>query len=482
MQFAARGVLLFAVAISTIGAARSDGLQAWLARMRVVSGPVWRAHVVSTSYLTIGGEPVALASDAQGVALLLRECSGALCTGTYFDGSQIFAVDMNGSRFLQERDPQTYLRGVRMMDSLAFLDPGFAADGGTIADGGYRRFEGSDLRVLLVTAPGAAAMEALVDPDSGLVRFARDSAGANVFEYRDYRRIPGGVTVPFYELRNGTTVERYAARSVDTAAFAKPSGIGVRVEGTFQPVPLDANFRTPVVPCRVGGVAVRCLVDSGNSGLAMSSELAGRLAAPVVGAFTVTGIGAYVTSVVRTGGPAVGNAQFGAANYVVLRDIHDLGYDVVLGADFFAATTVTLDGRGISLGESGTPNPTTRVPLSFAGFVPVAPVELGALSTRLAIDTGDESAVNVSGNVLAANPGLFRVTGTRTVVGVGGNAVEQTGTIDRVRIGELVVTDQDIAATPALRGIAPGHLGMGFLGAFAAFFDYPNASLTLSAP
>ena len=125
MQFAARGVLLFAVAFSTIGAARTDGLQAWLARMRTASGPVWRAHVASTSYLTISGEPVAIASDAQGTGLLLRECSGALCTGTYFDGSQIFSVDMNGSRFLQERDPQTYLRGVRMMDSLAFLDPGF---------------------------------------------------------------------------------------------------------------------------------------------------------------------------------------------------------------------------------------------------------------------------------------------------------------------------------------------------------------------
>jgi hypothetical protein len=65
---------------------------------------------------------------------------------------------------------------------------------------------------------------------------------------------------------------------------------------------------------------------------------------------------------------------------------------------------------------------------------------------------------------------------------VGGNAVEQTGTIDRMRIGDLVVTEQDIAATPALRGIAPGHLGMGFLGTFATFFDYPDAALTLSAP
>ena len=482
MQFAARGVLLFAVAFSTIGAARTDGLQAWLARMRTASGPVWRAHVASTSYLTISGEPVAIASDAQGAGLLLRECSGALCTGTYFDGSQIFSVDMNGSRFLQERDPQTYLRGVRMMDSLAFLDPGFSAAGGTIADGGYRRFEGRDLRVLLVTAPGATAMEALVDPASGLVRFARDSAGANVFEYRDYRRIPGGLTVPFYELRNGTTVERYAARSVDAAALPKPSGIGVRVQGRFEPVPLDAGFRTPVVPCRVGNVTVRCLVDSGNSGLAMSTELARRIGAPQVGAFTVTGIGAYVTGVVRAGGLAVGNAEFGPANYVVLRDIHDLGYDVVLGADFFAATTVTLDARGVSLGEVAPSNPAARVALSFAGFVPIAPVELGTLPTHLAVDTGDESAVNVSGDVLSAHPGLFRVTGTRKVVGVGGNAVEQTGTIDRMRIGDLVVTEQDIAATPALRGIAPGHLGMGFLGTFATFFDYPDAALTLSAP
>jgi transketolase len=51
-----------------------------------------------------------------------------------------------------------------------------------------------------------------------------------------------------------------------------------------------------------------------------------------------------------------------------------------------------------------------------------------------------------------------------------------------MRIGDLVVTEQDIAATPALRGIAPGHLGMGFLGTFVTFFDYANAAMTLTAP
>ncbi|MGR4064150.1 MAG: pepsin/retropepsin-like aspartic protease family protein [Vulcanimicrobiaceae bacterium] len=482
MQFAARGVLLFTLALATMGAARNDGLTALLARMRAASGPVWRAHVVSTSYVTIRGEPVALSSDADGVDLLLRECSGALCTGTFFDGSQIFSVDMNGSRFLQERDPQTYLRGVRMMDSLEFLDPDFSAAGGAIADGGSRRYQGAEFRVLLVTAPDTTPMEALVDPQSGLLRFARDSGGANVFEYRDYHRISGGLMLPFYELRNGTTIQRYASRFDDSGAFGRPSGIGVRVDGRFAPVPLDTTFRTPVIPCSVGGIAVRCLVDSGNSGLAISSDLAKRLGAASVGAFTVTGIGAYVTDVVRAGHLRVGNAEFGDANYVVLRDIHDLGYDVVLGADFFAATTVTLDLRGISLGESEPPNPTARVPLSFAGFVPVVPVELGVFPTRLAIDTGDEGTINLSGDVLLQHPDLFRVTGTRTVVGVGGTAVEQTGKIERVRIGDLVVAEQDIAATPALRGIAPGHLGMGFLSSFGTFFDYANAALTLTSP
>ena len=54
MLFAARLLLLFAVALATVGAARGDDLAQFMDRMRAHSGPVWRTHLTSSSRITLG--------------------------------------------------------------------------------------------------------------------------------------------------------------------------------------------------------------------------------------------------------------------------------------------------------------------------------------------------------------------------------------------------------------------------------------------
>ena len=88
---------------------------------------------------------------------------------------------------------------------------------------------------------------------------------------------------------------------------------------------------------------MRCWFDTGNSGLAMSLELAEQLNLNPVGVFSVSGLGFYATEVVRAGPLQIGSVRFGDAEYVVLSDIHRYGYDLVLGADVFAATPLTID-------------------------------------------------------------------------------------------------------------------------------------------
>src|SRR5581483_2991538 len=137
-------------------------------------------------------------------------------------------------------------------------------------------------------------------------------------------------------------------------------------------VALDPESATPGAMCTLGGVTVHCLFDTGNSGVAMSLELAEQLNLNPVGVFNVRGLGSYATEVVRAGPLQIGNAHFGDAEYVVLSDIHRYGYDLVLGADVFAAAPLTVDyDRHILAFGADVPASATTIALAFDNFVPV---------------------------------------------------------------------------------------------------------------
>jgi len=212
----------------------------------------------------------------------------------------------------------------------------------------------------------------------------------------------------------------------------------------------------------------------------MSSEIASRLGAPVVGNYRVRGLGAYTTQVVRAGPLRVGGAAFPEAYYVVLDDLRRYGYDVVLGADVFGASGVVidLDAHVVRFGAQ-LDDRAISVPLSFEHFVPVARVELAGLQTDLAVDTGDESNVNLAYDYYEKHPGLFTVTTRRLVGGIGGSSVEMIGEIDSVTIGGYRTLPQRIGTTQNLQGTASGHLGAAFLTQFVAGFDYARGELRL---
>ena len=110
--------------------------------------------------------------------------------------------------------------------------------------------------------------------------------------------------------------------------------------------------------------------------------------------------------------------------------------------------------------------------LIIQNFVPVLIVRLGKLGTQLALDTGDESNINLSYEFYEEHQELFSATEQRKVSGVGGTSVELMGTIPEVRVGDLLLDHQRIGTTPALRGIAFGHLGAAFLSHFNVVIDY----------
>jgi hypothetical protein len=486
MAFAMRLLLLLGIATITIAAApspRLEPLSSLLARMRERSGPVWDAHVQADLRTSQDGvHSAVLRSDMQGLDLAVYHCAQGLCDGEYFDGERRWSVDINGTTLPQAGGSDPYERAERTIASLAFLDPNFISDGGSLFDNGYTNISGRRYRTLLVANGDATPMDVFIDPQRATVTYARDINGDNTFEYTEYATI-GRLYLPAEILRNGKPFERYTNRTIDAQPFAVPHGpLATFAQGAVT-LYSDPDIIIPVIPCSIAGIAARCLLDSGNSGLSIGLGLAERLRLAPIGSFQVRGLGDYATEVVRGGPLRLGTMTFAPADYVVLHDIENYGYDIVLGADLFAATTVELNASAhrVVLGAR-VPQSGISVPMSFEDFVPVVDVHLGTLPTELAIDTGDESSINLAYDFYLNHHDLFSATTARPVSGVGGRSIEVIGTIPSVQIGTLDVPAPAIGATRTLSGTAYGHVGFGLLSRYDVLIDYSSASLHFISP
>jgi Aspartyl protease len=487
MVFAKRLAVLFAVGLATQAVSPPhESLVQLLARMRERSGPVWGAHLSSTSHLTDNGETVDLRSESQGLRFATYRCNGGICAGTYFDGERLFEININGTTLPDADGSDPLLRAERTVASLSFLDPEFTARGGHIIDDGPTMISDVAYRTLLISNGDAVPMLVYVDPKTAAVTYMRDVNGDLTLEYRDYVQVAGRYVLPLEVYRNGALFERYDQRGALTTAFETPHGPVPAFSSRPAAVATDPDRATPVFTCTLGGIVTKCLLDSGNSGLSVSSALAQELNAPTIGSFQVRGLGDYATEVVRAGELQAGAMTLPAANYVVLHDIDRFGYQVVLGADVFGATTVQLDNAAhrVVFGASA-PQSGYTVPLAFDNFVPVVDVHLGTLPASLALDTGDESSINLAYDFYQAHHDLFPPVEQRRVGGVGGSSVEVMGTIPLVQIGGYSIQSSDIGATQNLQGTALGHLGAGLLAHFNVTIDYAAGELhftPLAAP
>lgn len=485
MAFAKRFAMLFAAAavavmsLPTQGAVPPESLNHLLARMRAQSGAVWSAHLTSVSHVMRNGETVDLKSETQGLRFASYECSGALCAGTYFDGERIYSININGTTLPEMNSSDPMLRAERTIASLSFLAPDFSSQSGRITDNGTTLISAMPYRTLLVSSGDATPMLVYVDPKTASVTYMRDVNGDNTLEYRDYTEVAGRYQLPMLVLRNGAVLERYDRRDEVPTPFETPHGLVPTFATRPAVVSTDPSLATPVFACTLGGIATTCLLDSGNSGLSVSLELAEQLDAPVIGSFRVRGLGDYATEVVHAGQLQIGGMTVPSANYVVLHDIDRFGYQVVVGADLFAATTVHLDNATHQL-VLGAPIPQTgyTVPLVFDNFVPLVDVRLGTLPAQLTLDTGDESTINLAyGFYHAHQEQLFPATSEMPVSGVGGSSVELQGTIPLVQIGGYSIESSAIGATPSLPKSELGHLGAGLLAHFNVTIDYAAGML-----
>jgi hypothetical protein len=446
-------------------AAADDALDALLAKSRAASGAPYRFHVVSRSRETDDGHEYTVTTETEGLKYRARKCTHGLCTsGFYFDGERSFDTNFNDTALpLSERVDGLQLT-LRAIASYDFTAPDFRANGGSVQSREPILRDGKKFLRISVAPRLGALLDAVIDPDSGLVIGVISDARRLAFEFRDQRKVGDRITLPYEIELNGATIEKFDDRSIEAAPLAAPAGISPHFSSGPVTVDMTRND-APLVPCTVGGENVACLLDTGNSGLSISSELATKLGLTVqTGGGTVGGTGGAIVGVVKAPALGVGGATYPSARYVVLYNLHTSGYDVVLGADAFANARVTLDfqTRTVTIASAtGAASPAANsLPLEFENFVPTIPIGFGSFTTQLAVDTGDASAVELAADFAALHPSAI--------------GTDVTG-----KVGNVAVSGLRVTSTKRLQATDRGVIGSGLLQHFVATFDYARGRLGL---
>ncbi len=486
MRFAASLVIVCLTSANAAGAIGSPApaLEALLAAANRASGAPYRHSIRS-----IGGEPTADRSisvtvDEAGLKFIRRRCDRTLCSGFFFDGLRRYAINSNDTALPLSRRTDASELTLRTIVSYLFTDPSFQIEGGTVVERRSAAVADDGARHVIVTPRGGVAMDVGIDERSALVTSASSLDGRFRFIFGDQRPAGDGVVLPFAIDFNHRPLERFERRSLSEVPVERPTGLEPRFGGGAAPIRLYGTrvANLPVADCTIGGQSAQCLLDTGNSGMAMSLELAERLGLePIAAPFVIRGLGSYVTGIVRAPPLTIGDVSYPIASYVVLHDIHRLGYDLILGADAFANARITIDyaRRSLTIAPPGGGLAGDAIGLGFENFVPVVAAKVGDFDARLALDTGDESTINLAEQYYGAHPAIFKPTGKAPVGGVGGTSEEIVGEIERVRVGNFSVEHQPIGATKHLAPTADGHLGDGFLSHFAVVFDYARERIGL---
>ena len=475
MRFAvATLALLFALTASP--SARPSPLGVLLDRMRRAAGPIWSTHIDAVVDISDGAILTRAHIDASGDDLILHRCLNDLCLGRYYHGSRADDLTLNGAPLpapqLTSSEPALLLAL-----SHAFLRAGFRRAGGTVALLAAPRSPGERLEI---EAPGIAPFAARIGADA-LIR--RVEIGSIRYDFSAYRRV-GTLRVPTRIDRNGKPYLAFHHVRVESAAFVAPHPLSLAFAAAPVVLPWRPRAKTPIVACSIAGQPLRCLIDSGNSGLSMTLALAERLHLQPTGTFEVQGIGDYLTELVTAPPLRLGAAMLPKATYVVLSDLEGTRYDVILGTDFLAAARVTIDGpkRRVIVRPRNTAMLAGGIPLRFLALVPTVRATLATTPARLLIDTGDESTINLGTAFFHAHPRLFHVTENRSVRGVGGSSIEHLGRIAAVTLGSLRLTNLSIGSTDRLHTVGDGHIGSGLLARFVVTFDYEHGRITLAPP
>ena len=468
--------LLVALAIAFLLASApgwSDPRATLLMRMRTASGGPYTEKLLSVWSVHDANDPSTINSESQGGRFFIHRCAGAICVGRYFDGFRSFEVDPNDASFPLTSQPDLALRAVREALALSFLAPNYERRGGRIRlQTAAAQFDTSD-KILLVTSPDGLAFSVWVDPHTALVQ--QISVRSRTVALRDYRRV-GSYMLPFKERDSAGFSRTYLSRTPQEGELQAPKGIPVTVRDSEPAAFRVAGTRLPIFPCMIGGISARCLIDTGNIGMALSLAFAERIDAPVLGAGLARGFGAYATEVVRAGPLDIANAHFAATTYLALPDIPSDDVDAILGNTIFATTTATLDNSSLRFGTHPL-NDASSVAVAFPQLLTTFDARIGDVPAQVFLDTGDDAGLDLTTAFAHAQRQLFKQIGELHVSGVGGSGITQLGEPINLQLGSCTLAHFPVQLTPAMPPHVDGRIGAQLFKRLRLRFNYPKGQI-----
>lgn len=412
----------------------------------------WRASVAFTSE----GRSGTLTTEQAGVRRLQRRCIADVCTGIWFDGRDRSTFGVNDAPFRRSGDDEE-VRTWAAIASGAFAEPDFPSAGGTAT---LQRRDGARA-IWQVRARDGVPLDAAVDLMTGAVLAITR---------------PDGTAAP-------ALGEALSARNAERVEGPlEPPGTGMPQLGPAVDIPLGGGPQ-PIVPCRIGTRALRCLVDTGTTPSAMTLALAEELRLEPHGEIEIAGFGRgrYATGIVDAGPLVVGNATFAAWHFAVIPGARGFGFDVILGSDALAAVRLTIDRthRRMRIEPSHPDSAARGWPLTFPGDVPRATVAIGDRELSALLDTGDSALLSIDYETLRREPELLQLNGTGMSAGIGGSSDAIEGTARSVRVGTTEFGPAQVRVTRTQRG---AHLGIGILARCTLVLDFAQSRAECAAP
>ncbi|HTD35295.1 MAG TPA: retropepsin-like aspartic protease [Candidatus Elarobacter sp.] len=467
MRFALRSLAL-ATAAGVLGAAPPPDPLAALTALAAANGHAAGVHLRATGTRVVEGRTVTVAVDQLGTRRLVRHCVNEVCGGTWFDGEREWTYGLNEVVLPEEADEATLIdRTLGAIVSYAFAEPAFRAGGGSVSRDPQGRWH--------VRARDGVELVATVDPAAQAVRRVQTANGVTVGEYGRETRA-GGAT---FALDRTGPFEPGPLDQVSAVAgpVGPPAGVMAAV-GSDAPVRLGAE-PIPIVPCTIGGRAVRCLLDTGATPSAVTLPVAEALNQEPHGELEISGLGRFATGFIEAGPLAVGAARFERARFAVIPPSNAARFDVVVGSDLLGRVRLVLDrARGTArLLPAGGPAPVgTAVRLSFHNGSPLVAAMLGPQGTRALLDTGDQAALSLGYAAFREGP-QWPVIERGSAVGVAGADDTFTVAIPEVRLGGLALGTT--RATVRRTQTVP-HAGIGLWDRFVLDLDEEAERISFS--
>jgi predicted aspartyl protease len=387
------------------------------------------------------------------------------------------------------------------------LDAGVFGESADVRDRGAQTVDGKSVRTVRVTPHGGVPADVALDPTTGAYvaytfepddRFRRSTT-----HVLGYREIAPGVRVPeAYRYSEG---ERYQlldgrVRPVADEELHPPAPVPQWSFGNDTPrIEIEGSRKElggVYLHATVNGHPGRFLLDSGASQILLFRPFADTIGLTMLGQTAYSGVAGRSVSARYARAQTIAFGDNTLSNVVVAvsdgnrvlaglpRADGLLGYDVLAGA----VVHVDLIHETIAFGDPAAVEPVLgkdayAFPVNLADNTPEVAVDLGSVTTRATVDTGNSGFIALSDN-LSTSGRLVALGGpTSYVVGVDGVVDEPDPCyrLHEVAIGPYRYQNSFVClGKERVFGRDGGLIGLDFLHHFNWTFDYTRSRVVLT--